>query len=44
MFFGTKIGEELAQELIEGTHGHMSKALVMCSGSEAMDAAMKMAR
>ncbi|TVY82436.1 putative aminotransferase, partial [Lachnellula suecica] len=44
MFFGTEVGEELAQELVEGTHGQMSKALVMCSGSEAMDAAMKMAR
>jgi adenosylmethionine-8-amino-7-oxononanoate aminotransferase len=60
MFLGTKIGEELAQELVDGTNGQMSKALMLCSGmsvvvlymenandflgSEAMDAAMKMAR
>ncbi|EPE30541.1 PLP-dependent transferase [Glarea lozoyensis ATCC 20868] len=44
MFFGTEIGEQLAEALVEGTRGEMAKALVMCSGSEAMDAAMKMAR
>lgn len=44
MFFGTPIGEELAAELIRGTQGKMSKALIMSSGSEAMEAAMKMAR
>ncbi|KAF4834012.1 putative aminotransferase [Colletotrichum tropicale] len=44
MFFGHPIGEELADELIRGTDGLMSKAYIMCSGSEAMDAAMKMAR
>jgi adenosylmethionine-8-amino-7-oxononanoate aminotransferase len=44
MFFGTQIGEQLCQNLIEGTDHKMAKALIMCSGSEAMDAAMKMAR
>ncbi|KAF6822730.1 class III aminotransferase [Colletotrichum plurivorum] len=44
MFFSHPIGEELAAELINGTEGAMSKAYIMCSGSEAMEAAMKMAR
>ncbi|TPX13693.1 uncharacterized protein E0L32_005896 [Thyridium curvatum] len=44
MLFGHAIGEELADELIAGTKGVMSKAYVMCSGSEAMESAMKMAR
>ncbi|KAH7312512.1 aminotransferase class-III [Stachybotrys elegans] len=44
MFFGHPIGEELAAELIAGTDGVMSKAYIMCSGSEAMESAMKMAR
>ncbi|KAH6712638.1 aminotransferase class-III [Leptodontidium sp. MPI-SDFR-AT-0119] len=44
MFYGTEIGEELAEVLVKGTKGEMAKVLVMCSGSEAMDAAMKMAR
>jgi adenosylmethionine-8-amino-7-oxononanoate aminotransferase len=44
MFFGTPIGEELAAELIRGTDGKMARALIMSSGSEAMEAAMKMAR
>ncbi|GKT56605.1 aminotransferase [Colletotrichum tofieldiae] len=44
MFFGHEIGEQLAAELIRGTDGAMSKAYFMCSGSEAMESAMKMAR
>ncbi|KAM0260021.1 hypothetical protein ACHAPA_010467 [Fusarium lateritium] len=44
MFYGHEIGEELAAELIEGTKGEMSKVYLMCSGAEAMEAAMKMAR
>ncbi|KAJ6442312.1 Aminotransferase [Purpureocillium lavendulum] len=44
MFFGHPIGEELAAELINGTEGAMSRAYIMCSGSEAMESAMKMAR
>ncbi|KAF7563616.1 hypothetical protein G7046_g525 [Stylonectria norvegica] len=44
MFFGHPVGEQLAIELINGTGGVMSKAYIVSSGSEAMDAAMKMAR
>ncbi|OLN92105.1 putative aminotransferase C1771.03c-like protein 1 [Colletotrichum chlorophyti] len=44
MFFSHEIGEQLASELIQGTDGAMSKAYIMCSGSEAMESAMKMAR
>ncbi|KAH7109766.1 ornithine aminotransferase, partial [Dactylonectria macrodidyma] len=44
MFFGHPIGEALAAELVNGTDGVMSKAYIMCSGSEAMESAMKMAR
>jgi adenosylmethionine-8-amino-7-oxononanoate aminotransferase len=44
MFFGTPIGEELAAEVIRGTEGKMARALIMSSGSEAMEAAMKLAR
>lgn len=44
IFFGTAVGEELCRTLVEGTGNQMAKALIMCSGSEAMDAAMKMAR
>lgn len=32
MFFGTQVGEELARELIDGTGGKMSRALIMSSG------------
>ncbi|KAK1977674.1 aminotransferase class-III [Colletotrichum cereale] len=44
MFFGHEVGEQLAAEVIQGTGGAMSKAYFMCSGSEAMESAMKMAR
>ncbi|OAR02531.1 hypothetical protein LLEC1_07065, partial [Akanthomyces lecanii] len=44
MFFGHQVGEDLATELVNGTGGAMAKAYIMSSGSEAMDAAMKMAR
>ncbi|WYZ35349.1 hypothetical protein EsH8_I_001625 [Colletotrichum jinshuiense] len=44
MFFGHEVGEQLATELVQGTGGAMSKAYFMCSGSEAMESAMKMAR
>ncbi|KAI6780500.1 uncharacterized protein J7T54_000139 [Emericellopsis cladophorae] len=44
MFFGHPIGEELAAELVEGTKGAMSKVYMMCSGAEAVESAMKMAR
>ena len=42
--FGTYAAEKLAKLLIDSTHGQMSKAFIVNSGSEAMDAAMKMAR
>lgn len=32
MFFGHPIGEELADELVRGTRGVMSKAYIMSSG------------
>ncbi|KAK2000908.1 aminotransferase class-III [Colletotrichum falcatum] len=44
MFFSHEVGEQLANELIRGTGGAMSKAYFMCSGSEAMESSMKMAR
>ncbi|WQF89240.1 Putative aminotransferase class-III, pyridoxal phosphate-dependent transferase, major [Colletotrichum destructivum] len=44
MFFGHEVGEQLATMLIQGTGGAMSKAYFMCSGSEAMESAMKLAR
>lgn len=44
MFFSHPVGEELAAELVRGTGGAMAKAYIMSSGSEAMEAAMKMAR
>lgn len=43
-FYGHPIGEALATELINGTEGLMSKAYISCSGSEAMESAMKLAR
>ncbi|EFQ31513.1 aminotransferase class-III [Colletotrichum graminicola M1.001] len=43
-FFGHEVGEQLATELVQGTGCAMSKAFILCSGSEAMEAAMKMAR
>ncbi|TLS23773.1 uncharacterized protein PpBr36_06633 [Pyricularia pennisetigena] len=43
-FFGHEVGEQLAQELIDGTGGAMSKAYIVNSGSEAMEGTMKMAR
>ncbi|KAI9880262.1 MAG: hypothetical protein M1830_004607 [Pleopsidium flavum] len=44
LFFGSTSGEGLARELIDSTHDHMSKAFIVSSGSEAMEAAMKLAR
>lgn len=43
-FFTHEVGEQLAQELVDGTGHVMSKAYIVNSGSEAMEAAMKMAR
>jgi len=44
LFFGTAAGEALAAELCAGTGGAMAKAYVVCSGSEAIEAAVKLAR
>lgn len=44
LFFSTSAGEDLGRILIDGTGGKMAKAFIVSSGSEAMEAAMKMAR
>ncbi|OOF95222.1 hypothetical protein ASPCADRAFT_147303 [Aspergillus carbonarius ITEM 5010] len=43
-FFGTEASEELARLLTESTGGKMSKLFVVSSGSEAVEAALKLAR
>ncbi|EED22339.1 aminotransferase, class III [Talaromyces stipitatus ATCC 10500] len=43
-YFSTKPFEELASLLIESTGGKMSRVYIVGSGSEAMEAAMKLAR
>ncbi|KAG9945376.1 PLP-dependent transferase, partial [Aureobasidium melanogenum] len=42
--FATEAAELLAKELVESTGGEMSKAYIVSSGSEAMEAALKLAR
>src|SRR5579871_3260577 len=44
LFFSTACAEELATELCRGTGGIMTKAFIVNSGSEAMEAAVKLAR
>jgi len=44
IFYSTSAAEELCSLLIKGTKGVMSRAFVCNSGSEAIEAAMKMAR
>ena len=44
LFYGTPAGEGLAKSLIDSTDGKMAKAFIVSSGSEAMEAAVKMAR
>ena len=44
LFFSTACAEELATELCRGTDGVMAKAFIVSSGSEAMEAAVKLAR
>jgi len=44
LFFSTSAAEDLAAELIAGTDGKMAKSFIVSSGSEAMEAAIKMAR
>ncbi|PWY89932.1 PLP-dependent transferase [Aspergillus heteromorphus CBS 117.55] len=43
-FFGTEASEELARLLTESTGGKLSKLFVVSSGSEAVEAALKLAR
>lgn len=43
-FFKTPIVEEAARILVDSTDGHMTRAYFVQSGSEAMEAAMKLAR
>ncbi|KAF2968228.1 hypothetical protein GQX73_g5299 [Xylaria multiplex] len=44
IFYTTDVCERLCQELVDSTHGIMKRAYIVNSGSEAMEAAMKMAR
>jgi adenosylmethionine-8-amino-7-oxononanoate aminotransferase len=44
LFFSSDVGEDLCSFLVDSTDGHMSKAFIVSSGSEAMEAAVKMAR
>ncbi|KAI9733532.1 MAG: hypothetical protein M1834_003132 [Cirrosporium novae-zelandiae] len=42
--FSNSAAEELAREIVSSTNGVMARATIMCSGSEAVEAAMKLAR
>lgn len=44
LFYATTASEDLAKILIESTNGEMARAFVASSGSEAMEAALKLAR
>ncbi|KAI2635998.1 exocyst complex protein exo70 [Xylaria nigripes] len=44
IFYTTDVSEKLCQELVQSTHGVMRRAYLVNSGSEAMEAAMKLAR
>ncbi|RAL16995.1 aminotransferase, class III [Aspergillus homomorphus CBS 101889] len=43
-FFGTEVSEELGRFLTESTGGKLSKLFVVSSGSEAIEAALKLSR
>ncbi|KAI1326236.1 exocyst complex protein exo70 [Xylariaceae sp. FL0255] len=43
-FYTTEVCEKLCQELVDSTRGLMKRAYIINSGSEAMEAAMKLAR
>ncbi|KAL4873782.1 hypothetical protein BDV12DRAFT_207537 [Aspergillus spectabilis] len=43
-FFGTEVSEELARFLIDSSGGKLSKLYVVSSGSEAVEAALKLSR
>ncbi|KAI1757351.1 exocyst complex protein exo70 [Xylaria castorea] len=44
IFYTTDVCEKLCRELVDSTHGVMKRAYIVNSGSEAMEAAMKLAR
>jgi adenosylmethionine-8-amino-7-oxononanoate aminotransferase len=44
LFFSSDVGEDLCRFLVDSTNGNMSKAFIVSSGSEAIEAAVKMAR
>ena len=44
LFYGASATEELATILIDSTEGEMARAFIVSSGSEAMEAALKLAR
>ena len=44
LFYGTTATEDLANLLIESSGGEMARAFIISSGSEAMEAALKLAR
>lgn len=44
LFLSSGSSEELAKLLTESTDGHMTKAFIVSSGSEAMESTMKLAR
>ncbi|CAK7198255.1 hypothetical protein SEUCBS139899_000914 [Sporothrix eucalyptigena] len=44
IFYTSTACEQLCRYLVDSTGGHMARAYIVCSGSEAMEAAMKLAR
>ncbi|KAK8028744.1 Cullin repeat-like-containing domain protein [Apiospora marii] len=44
LFYTSDVCEKLCQELVSSTNGQMSRAYIVSSGSEAMEASMKLAR
>jgi adenosylmethionine-8-amino-7-oxononanoate aminotransferase len=44
IFYTSPVQEELCQILVRSTKGHMSRAYIVSSGSEAMEAALKLTR
>lgn len=44
LFYGTRAAEDLAKLLVDSTNGEMSRAFFISSGSEAVEAGLKMAR
>ena len=44
LFYATEATEDLARTLVESTYGEMARAFIVSSGSEAMEAALKLTR